>query len=155
MRVIQYPSEKAILSQISEPVTRFNKDLVNLVNTMFRTIEVEKGVGLAAIQIGVPKRVLVIHNPESGLRVAMINASWEITNPFKVYAKEGCLSSPGQYVDIERYIGIKVKYVNLQNKPQEKDLNTMDARIFQHEYDHWDGVCLVGKNYISSNDTTA
>lgn len=142
--IIKYEESAEILRTVSEPVTKFNRDLISLVNTMFTAIEREKGVGLAAIQLGIAKRVLVIHNPHNGTKVAVVNPSWEKLDETTTTAKEGCLSAPGKYIEKERYAHIKINFQNLQGKPQERILKDFDARIFQHEYDHLEGKCIVG-----------
>jgi peptide deformylase len=142
MKVIKYSENPEILEQISQPVTKFDKDLISLVNEMFSVIKIEKGIGLAAIQLGIPKKVMVIHNPFSGLRIAIINPTYQTMSEETLLAAEGCLSAPGKYKEIRRYNHISVDYVNLQNKPQSRELFGLDSRIFQHEYDHFFSISI-------------
>lgn len=104
---------------------------------MFSVIAVEKGIGLAAIQLGIPKQIMVINNPESGFRGAIINPTFQTMSEEKELRSEGCLSAPGEYTEISRFKHIYIEYVNLANKPQNRELFGLDARIFQHEYDHF------------------
>lgn len=112
---------------------------------MFSVTKIQEGIGLAAIQLGIAKRVLIINNPLSGTMMAMINPKWEPVHHFvdKVTAKEGCLSAPGIFVDKERYTHVKVEYQNLSGKVCTKELKDLDARVFQHEYDHLEGIICV------------
>lgn len=110
---------------------------------MFSVISVEKGIGLAAIQLGIPKQIMVINNPESGFRGAIINPTYVAMSEEKEVRSEGCLSAPGQYAEIERYKHIKINYVNLANKPQGRELLNLDARIFLHEKNHFEGIMCI------------
>lgn len=112
---------------------------------MFSVTKAQDGIGLAAIQLGIAKRVLVINNRLSGTIVAMINPKWKVLPDIigKVTAKEGCLSAPGIYVDKERYVRIEVEYQNLSGAECKKELRDLDARVFQHEYDHLEGIICV------------
>lgn len=109
---------------------------------MFSVISVEKGIGLAAIQLGIPKQIMVINNPESGFRGAIINPIFQTMSEEKELRSEGCLSAPGEYKEISRFRHVYIEYVNLANKAQNRELTGLDARIFQHEYDHFFGKCI-------------
>lgn len=143
MKVVLYKENPEILEQVSQPVTKFDKKLVGLVNDMFMTTKTKKGVGLAAIQLGVALRVLVIDNYIDGVRTAMINPEIISQSEEMTTAQEGCLSFPGEYVDIERPVSVQVRYTNLGKQPCVADLQGFTARIFFHEYDHLQGTCIV------------
>ena len=148
MNVVLYKDNPEILSRVSEPVTKFDKNLVNLVNDMFMVTKTHKGVGLAAIQLGVPKRVLVINHSAQGVRLAIINPEiiWE--NPLQATGTEGCLSAPGEFVDIVRSVSVRIKYQNIQGKPVEIELSGFSARIFLHEFDHLQGIMCITKKVV-------
>lgn len=112
---------------------------------MFAVTKAQEGIGLAAIQLGIAKRVLVINNRLSGTIMAMVNPTWKALPSIlsRVTAKEGCLSAPGVYVDKERYTKIEVQYQNLSGKFCTIELTDLDARVFQHEYDHLEGIICV------------
>ena len=134
----------------SEPVKGVDKELRALIDDMFETMYAAPGIGLAAIQIGVPKRVvtmdlakkddppepLVFLNPE-------IVSSSEETSTYE----EGCLSIPEYYEEVERPSSVKVKYMDLDGKKQEIEATGLLATCLQHEIDHTNGVLFI--DYIS------
>jgi peptide deformylase len=143
MKVVLYEENPEILKKVSQPVTKFDRKLIDLVNDMFRVTETQRGVGLAAIQLGIDKRVLVINNKE-GFRGAFINPEMDdsISKGWEV-DQEGCLSAPGKYVQKNRHTEVRVTYHNLQGKSATVDLSGRDARIFQHEFDHLNGIMCI------------
>lgn len=142
MKVVQYLEN---LKKKSKDVEKFDKKIFGLVSEMFRVTETQRGVGLAAIQLlGIDLNVLVINNfKNGGFRGAFINPKMEVIGNETNEAEEGCLSAPGKYVKKVRYSSIKVKYQNLQGKFAEIELKDFDARIFQHEFDHLNGVMFI------------
>jgi peptide deformylase len=158
---IDNPAEKAILKSKSVRVKQFDKSLQVLVDDMIETMRASDGVGLAAPQIGVPRRVVVIETPaeyeelEDGtpkeikpsVLYVMINP--EISEPKaerEVYL-EGCLSLPGWYGDVPRPGEVTIRYQDLQGR--EHKIKHASAkgyglgRIVQHEIDHLDGVLFT------------
>jgi len=113
--VLVYPNK--VLKQKSEPITEFNEELHSLLDDMYETMVAKGGVGLAAIQIGVPKRVLIINIPIKEEDDAQPKENTiEVINPEfidcsgKTKYQEGCLSIPGYYEDVERYANVRFKY---------------------------------------------
>lgn len=143
MKIVLYSETPEILETPSEQVTKFDKAIINLVNDMFRTIETTKAVGLAAVQLGVLKKVLAIKDPHTNLRIAMVNP--EIIEQSKKTNNdtEGCLSFPGKVKKIARPDSVKVKYQNVTGKWNEIELTQFAARIFFHEYDHINGIVCM------------
>jgi peptide deformylase len=143
LKVIKYP--EPVLSQPGEPVTEFDKELRKFVADMFETMYAAQGIGLAAPQVSVPKRITVIDlsmgkNPAD--RLVLINP--EITfREGKQYEEEGCLSFPDIREKIQRAFKVKIRAQNEHGKWFEMDGEELLSRAFQHEIDHLDGVLFI------------
>ena len=150
--IIVYPDKRLKLR--SEEVESFDVQLHTLLDDMYETMQAKNGVGLAAIQIAVPKRVLIINIPieveEDALDQPKDN-TLEMINPVIVKShgiekyQEGCLSVPGFYEDIERFKSIEVTYFDREGNPQSIQSDTFLAIALQHEIDHLDGKLFVEK----------
>jgi len=142
--IIKLPDKRLRLK--SEPVKQIDASIRKLVDDMFETMYKAPGIGLAAIQIGVPKRVITLdlskkeqdHEPQ-----VFINP--EITWHSKERAKfeEGCLSIPEYYEEVERPVAVKVRYLDLAGKKHEIDAKGLLATCLQHEIDHTNGVLFI------------
>ncbi len=149
--IVIYPDKR--LKLISKEVTEFNEELHTLLNDMFDTMLSKKGVGLAAIQIGVPQRVLIINLPEDDSEDAVFNKeeTLEIINPIFTSKEgackhqEGCLSIPGVYEDIERAEHIVLEYQDRYGEKHIIDNHDFLAIALQHEIDHLDGKVFIEK----------
>jgi peptide deformylase len=143
LKVIKYP--EPVLSQPGEPVTEFDKELRKFVADMFETMYAAQGIGLAAPQVAVPKRITVVDlsmgkNPED--KLVLINP--EITfREGKQYEEEGCLSFPDIREKIQRSFKVKIRAQNEFGKWFEMDGEELLSRAFQHEIDHLDGVLFI------------
>ena len=134
------------LRQTSEPVKAVDAELRALVDDMFETMYKAPGVGLAAIQIGVPRRIVTVDtakkdeekNPQVFLNPEILWTSEE-----KGTYEEGCLSIPEYYEEVERPVAIKVRYMDLDGKTQEIDADGFLATVLQHEIDHTNGVLFI------------
>jgi peptide deformylase len=134
------------LRQVSEPVKKIDTAVRKLVEDMLETMYEAPGIGLAAIQIGVPKRIITMdlakkeepRNPQ-----IFINPEVLWTSQEKATYEEGCLSIPEFYDDVERPSQVKVKYLDLEGKPQEVLANGLFATCLQHEIDHLNGVLFI------------
>ena len=138
--IVKYPDP--VLERPAEPVTEFDNELRTLVDDMFESMYAAKGIGLAAPQIGVPKRLTVIDlsfqkNPEE--KIVLINPEI-IFREGKQYEEEGCLSLPEIREKVSRAAKVKVKAQNANGEWFEIDGEELLARAFQHEIDHLDGV---------------
>lgn len=141
----------------SSPVEAVDGDIKQLVADMFDTMYYERGIGLAAVQVGVLKRVLVadVEWREGGDHEATPGAQHVLINPeivtdtgdAHVY-KEGCLSFPDQFSEVTRPSGVRVKFLDFDGKPQQKTFDGLLATCIQHEIDHLNGVVFV--DHISS-----
>jgi peptide deformylase len=142
--IITLPDKR--LRLVSEPVKRIDGDIRALVDDMFATMYKAPGIGLAAIQIGVPKRVITLdlskkeddHKPQVFINAEVIWASKD-----KSKYEEGCLSIPEYYEEVERPAEVKVKYLDLDGKEHEVEFKGLLATCLQHEIDHINGVLFI------------
>jgi peptide deformylase len=138
------------LRVISTPVETVDDDLRALIADMFETMYDAPGIGLAAIQVGVPKRVLVIDLMDDGPdgerisepRVFINPELYEPTEALTVY-NEGCLSVPEQYADVERPTGISARWLDENGAAHDERIEGMLATCLQHEMDHLEGVLFI------------
>lgn len=135
-----------LLRKPSEPVAAYDEELRAIVEGMFERMRKSNGVGLAAPQVGLKKRILVL-NPtgEEGDDLALVNP--EIVDRFGPLTlfEEGCLSFPGIFAEVKRPERCKVRAFTLDGKTIEAEYDGFVARIIQHEYDHLEGVLLVDR----------
>ncbi len=154
--IVVYPDKR--LKLISKEVEVFNGALHDLLDDMYETMRAKNGVGLAAIQVGVDQRVLIINVPlevEDGEHDQPKDNTLEMINPVIVEKdgtekfQEGCLSIPGVYEDIERAKHVKVEYVDRDGNKQTIEDDGFLAVAMQHEIDHLDGKVFIEKlSYI-------
>lgn len=151
--IIEAPDPR--LRQISEPVARVDDDLRRLMDDMLETMYDAPGIGLAAIQVGVAKRVLVIDlqepaegtedKPENRVRRPLYFVNPEIlweSEELTTY-NEGCLSVPEQYADVDRPARIRAKWLDYDGKAHEEELDGLLSTCLQHEMDHLEGILFV------------
>jgi peptide deformylase len=125
------------------------KEFQVFVKDMIETMYVKDGVGLAAVQVGKSLQVCVIaknystFNPKEDL--CLINPTWTKLSVFKNWDEEGCLSVPGMYGKVKRYVHVKVKALNQKGEHIEFEAHDFFARIIQHEVDHLNGILFVEK----------
>jgi peptide deformylase len=129
----------------SLPVTAVDDDLRRLMDDMLETMYDAPGIGLAAIQVGEPVRVLVIDlqeneekQPRYFVNPEVLSASDELS-----WYNEGCLSVPDQYAEVERPARIRVRYLDYHGAPQEEDMDGLIATCLQHEMDHLEGILFI------------
>jgi peptide deformylase len=134
------------LRQVSKPVAKLDAATRKLVEEMFETMYDAPGIGLAAIQVGEPKRVITMdlakkdepRQPQVFINPELISASEE-----KNIHEEGCLSIPEYYEEVERPARVTVRYLDLDGKERELDANGLLATCIQHEIDHLNGVLFI------------
>jgi len=134
----------------SDPVIAVDKPLRALVADMFETMYAAPGIGLAAIQIGVPQRVVtmdVAKKDDPPQPQVFLNPEITWSSDEKASYEEGCLSIPEYYEEVERPKAVKVKYLDLDGKVQEFEATGLIATCLQHEIDHTNGVLFI--DYIS------
>jgi peptide deformylase len=134
------------LRQMSKPVAEIGADIRGLVGDMFDTMYEAPGIGLAAIQVGVKARIVVMdlskREAEAEPKV-FINPEITWSSEEKSVYEEGCLSIPDIHEDVARPARVKVKYLDLDGKPHEEDAEGLFATCIQHEIDHLNGVLFI------------
>ncbi len=138
------------LRLVSEPVKTVDAETRKLVADMFETMYDAPGIGLAAIQVGVPKRIVTMDlskKDEDKQQRVFINPEVLWSSDETVTREEGCLSIPEFYEDVERPAGVRVRYLDLEGKAQELEASGLLATCIQHEIDHLNGVLFI--DYIS------
>lgn len=147
--IIEAPDPR--LKIVSTPVETFDAALQTLIDDMFETMYDAPGIGLAAVQVGVSKRLLVIDlqekNEETGTttrepRVFINPEIIEASEELAIY-NEGCLSVPDQYADVERPAHIRARWLDREGKAHEEALDEMLATCLQHEMDHLEGILFI------------
>jgi peptide deformylase len=131
-----------ILREKSRPVPKITPNIHKLLDDMAETMYDASGVGLAAPQIGILKRVIVLDPADGTGLIEMINPEL-LTHAGKVIGPEGCLSIPGLHGDVNRYQKIKVKGLDRHGNELVVEAEDFLARIFQHEIDHLNGVLFT------------
>ena len=135
-----------ILRQASAPIERVDAEILRLADDMLETMYDAPGIGLAAIQVGVPRRLVVLDcAPEGEAPEPRVLINPEILHlgaQTKVY-EEGCLSIPDFRVDIERPAELRLRYIDREGKLQEHDAGGLLATAIQHELDHLDGKLII------------
>jgi peptide deformylase len=135
-----------VLKQVSAPVAQVDDDVRALMDDMLETMYAAPGIGLAAIQIGVPKRVIVmdIARPEEPKQPRyFVNPEILWASEETVPYEEGCLSIPEIYDEVERPARVKLRYLNYQGESVEEDAEGLFAVCIQHEMDHLEGVLFI------------
>ncbi len=143
LKIVKYP--EPVLSQPGEPVNEFNAELRKLVADMFETMYASQGVGLAAPQVGVSKRVTVIDlsmGKNKDEKLVLINPEI-ISSDGRLYEEEGCLSFPDIREKIVRAASVRVRAQDVDGKWFEMDGEELLSRCFQHEIDHLDGILFL------------
>ena len=139
-----------ILRKISEPVKNVNQDIKNLLDDMLEAMYEAPGIGLAAVQIGVLKRAIVIDlSKEIKKKEPIFIVNPEIVSQSKnlVSYEEGCLSIPNQFAEIERPNSCKIKFLNYNGEKKELQAEGLLATCIQHEIDHLNGILFI--DYLS------
>ncbi|MGZ9089498.1 MAG: peptide deformylase, partial [Rhodoplanes sp.] len=142
--IIKLPDKR--LRLVSEPVDKIDAGLKRLIEDMFETMYHAPGIGLAAIQVGEPKRVVIMDiskkedpkNPQ-----VFINPEIVWWSEDKSVYEEGCLSIPDIHEDVERPARVAVRYLDLAGKVQETQAEGLFATCIQHEIDHLNGVLFI------------
>lgn len=135
-----------ILRKKSKTVTEINDSILNLINDMKETLEKADGVGLAAVQVGSLRRVIIVQPEAEGEVKVLINPEIIEKNGCET-GTEGCLSVPGKYGTVERPQNIKVRAMNMDGEEYEFVAEDFEARIICHEVDHTNGILYTDKIY--------
>ena len=140
-----------ILRQKSQPVDKVDDLTRKLMDDMLETMYLAPGIGLAAIQIGVPKRIIVLDiskDPEKKEPMYFVNPVIVSTSKNNITYEEGCLSVPGQFAVIDRPDKCHVKYLDYNGNYKEFKSEGLLATCIQHEIDHLEGILFI--DYLSN-----
>jgi peptide deformylase len=143
-KIITLPDPR--LRLVSEPVKKGDPDLRSLIDDMFATMYDAPGIGLAAIQVAVPKRVVVMDlakKEETNDPRVFINPEVLWRSEERAVHEEGCLSIPENYEDVERPAKVRVKFLDQNNNERELEASELLATCVQHEIDHLNGVLFI------------
>ena len=142
--IITVPSE--ILKKISEPIEKIGTNEKKLVKDLFDTMYASKGIGLAAVQVGILKRILVIDvstKDEQKKPISLINPTIKrLSDDTSVY-EEGCLSIPETFIEIERPKICEIEYIDLDGNKKELKCDGLMSTCVQHEINHLDGKLII------------
>tara|TARA_B100001778_G_C18469873_1_gene575269 strand:+ start:115 stop:633 length:519 start_codon:yes stop_codon:yes gene_type:complete len=139
-----------ILRQISKPVISVGDEERRLMDDMLETMYAAKGIGLAAIQIGVPKRIIVMDissDKEKKNPMYFVNPVINNKNSQKSIYEEGCLSVPNQFAEIDRPKSCDIEYIDYNGKKENLSADGLLATCIQHEMDHLEGILFI--DYLS------
>jgi peptide deformylase len=147
--IVEVPDPR--LRQISSLVEKVDDDVRALVADMFETMYAAPGIGLAAVQVGVPKRILVIDlqepEEEGGEPIrdprVFINPEIVTASDQEVPYTEGCLSVPDQYAEVDRPDRIRARWLDLDGRAHEEEIEGLLATCLQHEMDHLEGILFI------------
>ena len=134
---------QSVLREKSLPVKEITPEILNLIRDMAETMYATSGVGLAAPQIGVSKRIMVIDGEEDGL-IVLINPII-VKSEGEAIEEEGCLSIPEVYSKVKRSLKVTVKALNENGEPIELTKEGLIARTLQHELDHLEGILFIDR----------
>ncbi|MBA7498389.1 Peptide deformylase 1 [subsurface metagenome] len=132
-----------VLREKALPVKEITPEILNLIKDLAETMYTASGVGLAALQVGIPKRIILVDGEEDGL-IVLINPMI-IKSEGEVVAEEGCLSVPDIYSQVKRSSKVTIKALNENGDPIEITKEGLTARALQHEIDHLDGILFIDR----------
>ena len=139
-----------LLRQISKPVNSVGKEEQKLMDDMLETMYAANGIGLAAIQIGIPKRIIVIDLNRDEIQkepMYFVNPVIKNKDPLKATYEEGCLSVPNQFAEIDRPSKCEVEYLDYDGEKKLLKADGLLATCIQHEMDHLEGILFI--DYLS------
>ncbi|MFY9640522.1 MAG: peptide deformylase [Rhodomicrobium sp.] len=140
-----------ILREKSLPVETVDAEVRAFLNNMLETMYAAPGIGLAAVQVGVLRRMLVVDiargEDEPKKPMMLINPEIVSTSDTPRVHEEGCLSIPEMYAEVERPASVRVRYVDIEGKLREEDFEDLLATVVQHEIDHLNGLLFI--DYLS------
>ena len=139
-----------LLRQVSKPVSKVGKEEQKLMKDMLETMYAANGIGLAAIQVGIPKRIIVMDICKEENKKEpryFVNPIIKNKNPLKATYEEGCLSVPNQFADIDRPSKCEVEYLDYNGQKRLLKAEGLLATCIQHEMDHLEGILFI--DYLS------
>ena len=143
MRILHYP--EAVLRTRAKPVPEVTDDVRAVASRMIDLMKEAKGVGLAAPQVGLSWRLFVTDAPDDGEPHVYVNPDLQLLPGERERHEEGCLSIPGVHVEIERPAAVLLTATDLEGRPVIRQAVGFTARVWQHEFDHLNGVLIIDK----------
>lgn len=137
--VVKVPAQ--VLREVARPIEKIGPKVINLAESMVKIMKAANGIGLAAPQVGVSQRIIVIA-PE-GIRPTVLINPEIVSREGSEVGAEGCLSIPGLYGDVERALHVVVHATDRKGREMEYELTGLPARVVQHEIDHLDGKLFI------------
>ena len=139
-----------VLRKVSEPVKIVNAEIKKLMDDMLETMYAAPGIGLAAVQIGILKRIIVIDLSKEGEKkkpIFIVNPEIISKSSDLVSYEEGCLSIPNQFAEVERPNTCKIKFLDYEGNKKELEAKGLLSTCIQHEIDHLNGILFI--DYLS------
>ncbi|GHE21897.1 peptide deformylase [Halomonas urumqiensis] len=145
--ILEFPDER--LRTKATPVEAVDDDVRQLVDDMLETMYAARGIGLAATQVDVHRRVIVMDVSDDGTQpLVLINPHYEPIGDAREPMQEGCLSIPEYYAEVPRALKVQLKALDREGNPYELEAEGLLAHCIQHEHDHLEGVLFV--DYLSA-----
>ncbi|WP_148252756.1 peptide deformylase [Aidingimonas lacisalsi] len=146
LSILEFPDER--LRTKAAPVDTVDEEVQRLVDDMLETMYDAQGIGLAATQVDVHRRVVVMDVSETRSEpLVLINPAYTPIGDEREELQEGCLSIPDYYADIPRALRVKLNALDREGQPYELEADGLLAHCIQHEYDHLEGILFV--DYLS------
>ena len=143
LNILKFPEPK--LRQKANPVTSLTESDSALISDMIETMHSNNGIGLAATQVGVDRRIIILNDTQkNGNELVIINPKIVHVRG-KVIGQEGCLSVPGLTRELRRAHALSIEGLDIEGKEIRLDVNGIVARIIQHEIDHLDGILFIDR----------
>ena len=145
---IETGEDNPVLRAKAKPVASVDKSIKKLASNMIDAMKESDGMGLAAPQVGISKRIVIVllnYNTDHEMIVPLINPEITYFSDDTDKAEEGCLSLPGIYKQVERSKQIRLTYTDTKGKEKMLVLEDMNARVVQHEIDHLDGILFIDR----------
>jgi peptide deformylase len=152
LKVIQYPNP--ILSRKAEPIQKLGKEDFRLIQDMVETMYEEDGVGIAAPQVNIPKRIIIVSpRAKPGEEQVYLNPELIESSKEVELSVEGCLSLPGVSCEIWRSKRVKLKALNAKGEEVVSEFHDFPARVIQHEIDHLNGMLIIDRVDFNQRQT--
>jgi len=141
LKIVKYPNK--VLRKKAKKVSDFNAELKEIAENMYKSMQNDKGVGLAGPQVSVDKQILVVEN--NGEYITYINPEITYFSKSTLSTEEGCLSLPGIFGYVTRAKKIHIKYKDVEGKTNKEKLKGLYSVILQHEVDHLNGILFIDR----------
>lgn len=143
MKVLKYP-DPFLFKKVKE-VTIFDSLLKSEVEEMFKVMKESQGIGLAANQVGIDKKIFIMHCHQEKEPYIFINPFIKEYSEEKQIYQEGCLSFPKLYIDIERKNNVQLEWKDIEGNIKQESFKDLEAICIQHELDHLDGILFINQ----------